>query len=199
MANVQIIGLSSRPKWVEQRRTILLELINDDPTNRWSARDMAYAMQNDPRVMAVQPTYSKNTALRDWLAVKGELVERRGELASHYVDTQLSITEEAMEKLLRQAEVLDEIPEDIEEYESTESFAQTMIAKITAQGKVIAGLDRMMNRQAALLPIEVPKQLNIDKREVTMTLDKYLAMQAQMKKDALAISDGEIIEGELLE
>lgn len=191
-----IIGKASRPKWREQRLAILMEVINDEPTKKWSVRDMAQAMRQHPVVASIQPHYGKTTAHRDWLAIRDELKERRDELASDYIQSQLDITDEALGDLQREYDNLNKI--DISLIDDEEMRASIILNRIKAKKELIVAMDRMMSRQQTLVPVTVPKKLEVDERRVEMNLDTFL----KMRERALALKDGDesnnVIEGELI-
>lgn len=186
----KITGKSSHKKWREQRQTILAELIADRPHENWSWRAMAIAMQSHPVVAKAQPNYGHMTAKRDWLAIHDELKERREELASEYIDAQLELTEQLLEDIQEEYELLNSI--DLEELEEKER-AGFILQRIRAKKDLVASVDKLLQRQQTLVPMEVPRRLQVDNRSISINID---ALLENYEKAKLA-SGEDIIEGEL--
>jgi hypothetical protein len=172
----------SRKHWIEQRRAILLEIINEQPEKRWSRRQVHEAMKRHPMVREIQPDYSLYTAHTDYVSVFNEIKDRREQLADDYITMQLEIAGYFIDDLLKEYENLNEIdPEWINDVSVRADFVLDRIDKKT---KLQAGVERMFKRIGTLVPTEIPKQLQIDQRQVVMTIDRF---QQLAKESSLMI------------
>lgn len=194
---MKIIGGASRSTWVEQRRSILVDVINEEPTKNWSVREIALAMQLHPVVSSIQPSYSKSTAHLDWLAIKGELKEKREQLASEYIDYQLRVTNGLLEDLESKYYERAAVEADIDEIEDPFMRAQARIALMNSQRGLINAMETVMRRQSRLVPIDVPKQVQVDSRHVHLDIETFLQIRERVNSQLL--SEGEVIEGELVD
>ena len=165
-----------RKHWIEQRRLILLEIINSAPEKRWSRRDVLEAMRNHPVVSETQPTYSLYTAHNDYVSVFSEIKDRREELADDYITRQLEIAGYFVDDLLEEYENLNNI--DVEWLDDPQLKAEFLSDRIDKKVKIQTGVERMFNRIGKLIPIEVPKQLQIDQHTV-MTLDTFQRLASE--------------------
>jgi len=188
-----VVGMASRPKWRERRHTILLEIIGKDPTRRWSVRDIAAAMRRNPIISQVQPNYSHSTAHRDYLAIKEELREKREDLATDYISSQLEITENLLDDLTRQYEEVKQI--SVDDVDDPATRAQIAIKKIGLKKDLVAAIDRILARQQTLVPIAVPKKLDISEKKLNVNLDALLALKGRID-EVPRIESPDIIDGQ---
>ena len=187
-------GRGSTDKWRDQRRAVMVEIINNDATKNWSIRDITEAMLEHPLIQQVQPKLSKSTVHRDWLAVKDELAEKRVELAGDYIDYHLNITDYLLNDLMSDYQAIDSI--DTDNIEDEELRARILLDRIGDKEKIIRSIERMMKRQSTLVPIEVPKKLEIDdNKTVTFYSERFIEIQ---KRANMELSDG-IEDGDFVE
>lgn len=173
---------TKKPKnWTEQRTAILAEIRNDEPDRDWSVREVAEAMQKHELVKRFQPNYSKSTAHRDIALVEQNLVKKRDELAESYIFHQLETTDNILEDLLDEYESIAEY-----EFEEKERFIKTKVAL----AKTILAVQK---RQASILPIDMPKKINIESNH---RVDIEHFYQIAQKVDTLILDDPTIIDGE---
>lgn len=186
-------GQFNRRNWIEQRKAIMAEVMASDPGNRWTYEQLSNAMKSNPLVARYQPAYSIMTARRDFLALKDELKERRGELAGEYIATQLEIADDIIQDLWQDYQELNKVnPQDL----VPDHRAQYLKDRIEKKDQITRAIERMFKRQAALIPdLEAPKQVQVSSISVTMTNDEFL----ELKKRALQPPDDEdIIDGEVI-
>lgn len=155
----------------------MLDIISEDPSRQWTYRDLAMSMRSNELVSSAQPRYSAATAYRDWLVVLNELKERRGEMASMYIDSQLNIADDLMEGLMDQWDAIDAI--DLYEIEDPAERVMMSLKLIAAKKDIVIAIDRVMARQQTLVPIAIPKRVEVDNRHVSMNLDYF---QEQRRK-----------------
>lgn len=179
---IVVHGKSSRQKWVAQRRAILAEIIAAEPTRRWSTREMAEAMRDHDIVGAAMPNYGHMTAHRDWLAISEELALRRRELAEQYIDTQLEITDNLLDDLLQEYQELGALRNDDD--------PDFQLKKMKVKKDLVQAMDRVLARQQTLIPVAVPKQVQVDSRHVDINMDTLL----KQYEAAANIIEGETFE-----
>jgi hypothetical protein len=181
------LNVSDRGNWIEMRRTILAELIAAKPSANWTSEKMAEEMRAHHIVKSVQPNYSVNSARRDWLTIRGELATKRIELADEYIARQLEVVDNQLERLLEEWDDVESIqkPDPIVLEDGTRiemSDIEFANKKLMLYERLNKSIERLMARQAKLLPIEVPKKLEV--RTETLSIDKLL--QARANQQALA-------------
>lgn len=169
----------SNQKWRDQRRAIMMEIINNDPTRHWSVRDLEDEMRKHPLIQKIQPKVGKSTIHRDWLYVKEELAEKRIELAGEYIDYHLNVTDYLLGDLLTEYQKIGEI--DLDAIEDEDLKAQLLLNRLSDKQKLVTAIDKVMKRQSTLVPIEVPKKLEIeDNKKVTFYAEKFNAIREQV-------------------
>jgi len=184
----------STEKWRTQRRAILTEVINSDPTKHWSMRDLEEAMRAHPLIQQVQPRLGKSTIHLDWLAVKNELAEKRKELAGEYIDHHLQISEYFIQDMMEEYEKINSI--NVDDISDPDIRAQVILSRMAEKDRIIKAVDRMMKRQSTLVPIDVPKKLEIDdQKRITFNVERFLDMNKQAEQ---FLGDG-IEEGEYVD
>ena len=190
-----IIGKSSHQKWRDQRRTILTDIIADDPTVRWSVRKIADAMRDHPLIAQNQPDYGHMTAWRDWGVIRKDLADRREEIAADYIARQLDITDGMLEELQTDFENLSSINFDKIEDEAVRG--KILVESLRTKKDIVAAIDRLLGRQQTLVPIAIPKKIKVDSTHTSLNLDTLL----EYKKEALRaeLELGNVIEGELVD
>lgn len=179
-------------KVIENRRVMILEMIMADPTKRWSYNTIAEEARKLPWFKEHMPKYSYQTAYLDYLAIKEETKENREKLAETILVRQLDETEEQIGQILLDIESLGSLEDFMPEARDINDIAQFAKTKNT----LLNSLERLMSRQASLVPIEVPKQVNV---EQSFTIDHYL----QARKDYMKLEepkkqlyDGNVEEGD---
>lgn len=176
----------------EKRKLVILkEIIEKDPERKWSARAIAVAALDTPFFQEHYPTYSKSTAYRDMVEIKEDISETRKELADIFIKRQLEVTEDIIEDLQETWQEINETQDEIEAMKDGITPLEKMdilLAVAEKKSKLTTAIDRAFNRQSSLVPIAVPKQLNIEKR--TFNLDVFLEMQKKAE-----LEDGNTIEG----
>lgn len=165
---------SSSQMWRDQRRTLLLEIVNSDPTRDWSIRDLTEKMLQIPDIIRNQPNLGKSTIHRDFLAINGELKSRREELASDYLDRQLDLSEKLIADLYVQYNTIDDVLQDIDEIDDPAERAKLKLDALSKKATITSAIDRLLGREAKLLPLEVPRKMEIDGRTVSINMDRYL-------------------------
>ena len=181
-------------KAIELRRNMILEMIMSSPNRKWTYQEIADEAQKLPWFRQHQPDYSQSTAYRDFVAVRNETKENREKLAETILVRQLDDTDEQIQNLLNDIESLGSLDEYLEMQEDWNINDIAQYAK--AKNTFLNALGRMMDKQASLVPIEIPKQVQVDQ---TFTIDHYLqARQEIAKLDApkLRLYSGDTVEGE---
>ena len=176
----------NRTHWIALRQEILAKILASKPNNNWTPAKIAEAMKLDPIVSEAQPKYSIVTARRDWYSLSGDLARRRGELVDIYLNDQLEQTDNLLDDLLDEWSNLKEVDID---YDSETSPATQASQKIKAMNTLSQAIERLMKRQANLLPLEVPKKLEIEERRIN--LDIFLEARNQRS----ALKEGVVIDG----
>ena len=179
----------------DKRRLIILqEIIGTDTKRKWSARAIAEACAEHPFFQENWPKYSKSTAHLDLVAIKEDITVTRRELADDYIKEQLEITGVFVQNLVEDWEELMEMqfPEPKKDEKALEITKQEFLSQqIADKVKIVTAMDRLFKRQGTLIPMEIPKQLQIEKR--TFNLDMFLEMKM---KHELEAGGENIIEGE---
>lgn len=183
-------------KALELRRNMILEMIMAEPTRRWSYAEISEEARKLPWFQQHMPTYSTQTAYRDYLAVKNETKENREKLAESILVKQLDETDNQIQGILEDIETLGALDEFLA---SNPDLGIADIAQFAkAKNTYLNALGRLMDKQASLVPIEVPKQVTIDNN---FTVDHYLQARKEYEKldsPKIMISDG-IEDGEFEE
>lgn len=208
---------------VAQRRAELTKMMMEQPDRKWSVRDMADEAQKRDWFKANQPTYSKSTAHKDYVAVIEDLKEYREELASYYIENHLNTTDAMLEELETD---LDEIEKEYEfsvrmidlledKLSSTndsdlvsdiinqiQKFSETK-SKIRKERRDIQNsMLSVMRRQSTLVPIQVPfeqKGVNVQVNNVQLTIDDFQKEKARIKQQSYLTIPESIISDEELE
>lgn len=181
-------NVNNRAHWIAMRQAILAEIIASQPSHEWTPQKMVEAMRENEQIKAVQPMYSITTAKKDWYALSNELAQNRKELVDVYLQQQLELTEEMMDDLV--SEWNNVLAEEIEYYEDSPPPSMQRAAKIRSLNALSQAMERVLKRQAALIPIEIPRRLEIDERRIN--LDVFLeAKMRQQKLIGEKIIDGE--------
>lgn len=181
-------NINNRAHWISMRQSILAEIIAGKPSNDWTPQKIADAMREHELIKEVQPKYSITTAKKDWYALSSELAHNRKELVDIYLQQQLEITEEMLEDLIGEWNSL--LAEEVEYYEDAPPPLVQRAAKIRSLNALGQAMERILKRQANLIPIEVPKRLEIDERRIN--LDIFLeAKTRQQKRIQETIIDGD--------
>lgn len=119
----------------------------------------------------IQPEYSLYTAHTDYIAVFDEIKQRREELADDYITMQLEIAGYFVDDLLKEYDHLNKIePDWIDDPALRADFLSDRIDK---KVKLQTGIERMFKRIGTLIPIELPKQLQVDQSHTIMTIDRF--------------------------
>jgi hypothetical protein len=150
-------------------------------------------MQQHPTVMQNQPNYGHMTAWRDWGVIRKDLIERRDEVAADYIASQLETVDELLDQLEQDFKDLSDI--DYNEIEDEAVRARLMVDSFRTKKDIVAAIDRLLGRQQTLVPIGIPKQLKIDSTHTSYNLDRLL----ELKKQALELAEGDVIEGEIVD
>jgi hypothetical protein len=174
-----------RSHWIAMRRSIMAEIIAANPNVNWTSGKLAEAMLEDPRVREAHPRYSSVTAQKDFLSLTRELSDKRTELVEDYLSIQLELTDDILTDLTQEwNDLLEE--EVVYDNEEAPPIMQR-VAKIKAMNTLSMAMERAMVRQSKLLPLDVPKQINVEKR--SFNLDMYLEAKERREK---AIEDNTI-------
>lgn len=173
------------------RRNLILEMIMEHPNRNWSYRQIAHEARQLPWFQKNMPTYSYQTAKLDYAIIKEETRARREELAEDALVSQL---DEVNEQIASVVSDLDNLGDLIDYGASIEEINQY----VNAKNKLLTSLDRLWAKQSKLLPVDIPKKVEIDSRHIT--LDAYLQLQKEYKEElgAPKLKDG-IIEGDYTE
>lgn len=173
------------------RRNLILEMIMEHPNRNWSYRQIAHEARQLPWFQKNMPTYSYQTAKLDYAIIKEETRARREELAEDALVSQL---DEVNEQIASVVNDLDNLGDLIDYGASIEEINQY----VNAKNKLLTSLDRLWAKQSKLLPVDIPKKVEIDSRHIT--LDAYLQLQKEYKEElgAPKLKDG-IIEGDYTE
>lgn len=175
------------------RRNLILEMIMEHPNRNWSYRQIAHEARQLPWFQKNMPTYSYQTAKLDYAIIKEETRARREELAEDALVSQL---DEVNEQIASVVNDLDNLGDLIDYGASIEEINQY----VNAKNKLLTSLDRLWAKQSKLLPVDIPKKVEIDSRHIT--LDAYLQLQKEYKEELGApkgrLKDG-IIEGDYTE
>lgn len=183
-------------KALELRRNMILEMIMAEPTRRWSYAEIAEEARKLPWFQQHMPTYSNSSAFRDYLAIREETKENREKLAESILVRQLDETDNQMQSVLEDIETLGSLDEFIANSPDLTISDIAQFAK--AKNTYLNALGRLMDKQASLVPVEIPKQVVIDNN---FTVDHYLQARKEYEKldsPKIMISDG-IEEGEYQE
>lgn len=184
-------NISNRTHWIEMRQEILAKIIASKPNAKWTDEKMAEAMRGDSLVAVSQPNYSATTARRDWLAIRQELHVKRIELADKYISHQLELSETMLDDLVNQWEEIDrlELPETNDQDGDELNHINLFIHKVNLYDKLGKAIERVLQRQSMLVPVQVPKKVEI--KSQTFNLDMYLEA-----KQKAALTDENVIEGD---
>lgn len=170
------------------RQAILAEIIAEQPSHDWTPAKIAEAMRDHEIVRGVQPRYSVVTARRDWYSLSNELAQSRKEMVDVYLNHQLETTEELLDDLIEEWNSLR--AEEIEYYEDAPPPLVQRAARIRAINALGQAIERVLKRQASLIPIEIPRKLEIEEKRIN--LDIFLeARTRQQKRINERIIDGE--------
>lgn len=172
--------------WVDQRLAILTEIRNDDPSRYWTARETAEAMKKNELVRKFQPNYSKSTAHRDIVAINDELIEKREELAKSYIISHLEVTDDLIANLVAEYNAVDTGDHTL----LFDDHLDVIKAKISLTKAILAA----QKRQAAVLPIDMPKKVTIA-AEGGFDIEHFYQIRENAKKSIL-LDDPTIIDGE---
>ncbi len=172
--------------WIEQRLTILTEIRNDDPGRSWTSRETAEAMQKHELVRKFQPNYSKSTAHRDIVAIDDQLIEKREELAISYILSHLEVTGDLIANLIEEYVDVDTGNHDL----MFDDHLDVIKAKVTLTKAILAA----QKRQAAILPIDMPKKVTIA-AEGGFDIEHFYQIREEAKKQVM-LDDPTIVEGE---
>lgn len=172
------------------RRNLILEMIMENPNRNWSYRQIAEEARKLPWFQKNMPNYTHETARKDYAIIKQETRARREELAEDALVKQLDEVDDQIASVLTDLENLGDL---IDYGASIEEINQY----VNAKNKLLISLDRLWAKQSKLLPIDIPKKVEIDSRHIT--LDAYLQIQKEYKQELgqpkSMLHDG-IIEGE---
>jgi len=169
----------------------MAEIIAAKPGNNWTPEKLALAMRENETVSAIQPKYTSMTARRDWHSLSNELAHNRKELIDIYLNQQLEIVDGLLEDVITEWEELRNTPVD---EESEMPLLVQMATKARSLNALGQAIERLLGRQAALIPIEVPKKLQIEERRIN--IDLFLeARNRQENKLRTKLGDG-VIDGQ---
>jgi hypothetical protein len=166
--------------WLDQRLTILTEVMNNDTEKDWTVREVADTMRQHPTILMFQPTYGKSTAARDLAIVNKELSKKRHELAEEYIAIQLHVTDELIEDLLKQYDELD----DEDAYIDLERKVRSKVA-------IAKAINTLFVRQANILPIDIPKKIEVAQKH-SFSLEDFLELR---QRAVGQLEDPTVIEG----
>ena len=170
-----------KPKnWLDQRLTILTEVMNSDTEKSWTVRDIQEAMRAHPAIQEFQPNYGKSTAARDLAVINQEMSKRRKDLAEGYIVSQLNLTESLIDDLYEEYHSLDKPDNWVEP--DKKARAKVALAK---------AINTLFVRQANILPIDIPKKIEIDNKH-TFGLEDYL----EIREIAGELDDPTVVEGD---
>lgn len=172
------------------RRNLILEMIMENPNRNWSYRQIAEEARKLPWFQQNMPNYTHETARKDYAIIKQETRARREELAEDALVKQLDEVDDQIASVISDLENLGDL---IDYGSSIEEINQY----VNAKNKLLTSLDRLWAKQSKLLPIDIPKRVEVDSRHIT--LDAYLQIQKEYKHELAAprtaLGDG-VIEGE---
>lgn len=127
------------------------------------------------------PNYGHMTAYRDFLAVMKQTAERRQELAEGYLQRQLDTLDDMLEGAQEDLETLGSLEELLTEDPTSEIESDVTLDDVTkfisAKAKLIQSTLRLMERQGTLVPIEIPKKLEVER---TFNIDTYLKLKQEV-------------------
>jgi hypothetical protein len=186
-------------KIVSERRTMILEMMMAEPLENWTYQRIAERARLLPWFAEHMPNYSNMTAYRDLLAVTEETKENREKLAEGILVRQLDQTDVQIQGLLHDLEELGSLGDFLEENDGDDGITINDInTYVKAKDTLLKALDRLMAKQADLVPINIPKKVEID--QTRFSFDYYLEVHKQhaheLDAPKLRISDGNTVEGE---
>jgi uncharacterized protein (UPF0147 family) len=157
-----------------KRQAILMRVIErnkpDDPT----FEELAAMMRDDPWVAARWPSYSAQTANKDFAAVMSIVRDDVKDLAVPY--------------LVRQVNLIDEAINTLSEFSKDDQLPHKM--RIDSLNAMRGYLDQM----GKVFGNFAPREMHIKKAELVVNLDNFKQLKERAKKQ-LDVIEGEVIEG----
>jgi hypothetical protein len=161
-------------KIIDERRTMIMEMMMARPNDDWTYQRISEEARKLPWFAEHMPAYSNMTAYRDLLAVRQETKENRERLAEGILVRQLDQTDEQINNVLEDIEELGTLADFLDDDGLT---INDIGHYVKAKDTLLKALDRLMTKQASLVPIEVPKKVEID--QTRFSFDYYLEVHKQ--------------------
>lgn len=137
--------------------------------------------------------YNIASVTNDLLVCIQSISDEIKDIAHEYLPYELDKLNKAEEtiwdSIYKASELLENI--DFSDPEEINSQSRLLERATNSIDKSTRSLERVMSRRAKMLPLEVPKQLQVDKRVMNITLDDFIKAQKEVSE-----ADGnDIVEG----